>query len=277
MVLSGSGTSGGPNSNDYTASTRSDSSPHRKLKKPRPITESRTMALARQMAGSEPQGTTTLASPYTKSWNYAISYVGRKVSREKSMQLNSTTVVAKATSASSQVIGPTPVATQPYAIAIYDYFRHPAHAMLHPVSAFEHYWALRAARAEVLLSTHVAHKQELDNVSAAHEERRSREIADLNAKYDREYAHIRRMVWTIVVVAAFAIAMCSYLILRYIPPTSSTSGRHSAMHFTIPILSPFTSVIEHETSAVNVQLVAVLLLAAAIFGTIWLKCCTGRR
>ncbi|PIL28684.1 hypothetical protein GSI_08728 [Ganoderma sinense ZZ0214-1] len=35
--------------------------------------------------------------------------------------------------------------------------------------------------------------------------------------------------------------------------------------------------IEHETSAVNVQLVAVLLIAAAIFGTIWLKCCAGRR
>ena len=172
------------------------------------------MALARQIAVPAPQGSTTSAAPSesTKSWNYALSYVGRKVSRDKPAQLTSTTIVASATTTSSQAVGPSWDVAQPYA-AIYDYFSRPAHALLHPVSAIEHYWALRAARAEALLSAHMVHKQELDNVSAAHEQRCSvspcttqsvsqsrphetsqREIADIIAKYDREYAHIRRMV-----------------------------------------------------------------------------------
>ena len=170
------------------------------------------MAFARQITVPEPQGSTTSATPSTKPWNYALSYVGRKVSRDKPAQLVSTTVVASTTSTSSQAVGPSREALQPYA-AIYDYFSQPAHALLHPVSAIEHYWALRAARAEALLGAHMVHKQELDNVSAAHEQRRSvspcttqsvsqsrphetsqREIADLIAKYDRDYAHIRRMV-----------------------------------------------------------------------------------
>ena len=170
------------------------------------------MAFARQITVPEPQGSTTSATPSPKSWNYALSYVGRKVSREKPAQLTSTTVVARATSTSSQAVGPAREAVQPYA-AIYDYFSRPAHALLHPVSAIEHYWALRAARAEAILGAHMVHKQELDNLSAAHEQRRSvspctiqsipqsrpnktsqREIADIIAKYDREYAHIRHMV-----------------------------------------------------------------------------------
>ena len=178
------------------------------------IIESRTMALARQIAVPAPQGSTTSAAPSesTKSWNYALSYVGSKVSREKPAQLTASTVVARATSTSSQAVGAAREGAQPYA-TIYDYFSRPAHALLHPVSAIEHYWALRAARAEALLSAHMVHKQELDNVSAAHEQRCSvspcttqsvsqsrphetsqREIADIIAKYDREYAHIRRMV-----------------------------------------------------------------------------------
>ena len=112
----------------------------------------------------------------------------------------------------TQALRPARGAAQPYA-AIYDYFSRPAHALLHPVSAIEHYWAVRASHAEALLGAHMVHKQELHNVSAAHEQRRSvspgttqsipqsrlnktsqREIADIVAKHDREYAYIRRMV-----------------------------------------------------------------------------------
>ena len=243
------------------------------------------MAFARQITVPEPQGSTTSATPSTKSWNYALSYVGRKVSREKPAQLTSTTVVARATSTSSQAVGPAREAVQPYA-AIYDYFSRPAHALLHPVSAIEHYWALRAARAEALLGAHMGHKQELDNVSAAHEQRRSvsppmsqsvsqprphktsqREITDIIAKHDRECSRIRRMAvsfshyprphletylhaglaqWIIAAVAAFTIAMCSYLIFHHVSQNSPSAGRHGTVHFTIPVLSPFTSVVSER-------------------------------
>ncbi|KAI0761393.1 hypothetical protein BD413DRAFT_476225, partial [Trametes elegans] len=44
------------------------------------------------------------------------------------------------------------------------------------------------------------------------------------------------------------------------------------VHFTIPVLSPFASVIEHETSAVNVPLVAISLFAAGLFAFLWFRC-----
>ena len=55
------------------------------------------MSLARQMAVPEPQVSTISATPSTKSWNYALSYVGRKVSRENPIQLASTTLVSRTT------------------------------------------------------------------------------------------------------------------------------------------------------------------------------------
>ena len=112
------------------------------------------MALARQMAVPAPQGSTTSAAPFesTKSWNYALTYVGRKVSRDKPAQLTSTTVVARATSTSSQAVGPSQEALQPYA-AIYDYFSRPAHALLHPVSAIQHYWAFGESRHDAINSS----------------------------------------------------------------------------------------------------------------------------
>ena len=100
-------------------------------------------------------------------------------------------------------------AAQPYA-AIYDYFSSPADNFLRPVSTIEHYWALRASRPEDLLGARMKHKQELDNISVAHEQTRlvspgttlsipqsrpdetsEREVMD---RYDRDYAHVKRMV-----------------------------------------------------------------------------------
>ena len=127
------------------------------------------MALARQMASSEMQGP---IAPPMQSWNYAFSYANGKASDNKSVQLLSTTIVTKRTPATSQALGPMSRAKQPY-VTIYDYFSRPAHALLHPVSTIEYYWALRAARAEALLGAHIVHKQELNYVSAAYEERRS--------------------------------------------------------------------------------------------------------
>lgn len=94
---------------------------------------------------------------------------------------------------------------------------------------------------------------------------------------------------------ALLVSAVLFILVRFVP-TPTPPGKGS-VHFTIPILSPFASVvrlrtteakrvclltlcfiqIEHETSAVNVPLVAVLLLSAGIALFVWLRCCGTRR
>ncbi|KAL1948256.1 hypothetical protein VTO73DRAFT_12331 [Trametes versicolor] len=146
-----------------------------------------------------------------------------------------------------------------------------AWAVTHPVSAVEHHWAMRATRAEALLDAHAVHRHEISSL----EERRSRELAELNRRHLQVYARQQMMVWSLLGTALAAISALLYFLYQRAVPAGADSRLLGPLHFTIPILSPFASVIEHETSFVNVQLVAVLLLAAASFALLWFRC--GRR
>ena len=89
-------------------------------------------------------------------------------------------------------------------------------------------------------------------------------MENMVAKHDRDHAQLRRMVvspdfpplnplhlcphlgaaqWASILVAASAVATSSYIIFRSMPGDSPTSRRHGAVHFTIPVLSPFTSAV----------------------------------
>ncbi|EIW53169.1 uncharacterized protein TRAVEDRAFT_52305 [Trametes versicolor FP-101664 SS1] len=83
------------------------------------------------------------------------------------------------------------------------------------------------------------------------------------------------MVWSLLGTVLAASSALLYFLYRHTVPAGAASRWLGPLHFTIPILSPFASVIEHETSVVNVQLVAVLLFAAASFAFLWFRC--GRR
>ncbi|OSC99291.1 hypothetical protein PYCCODRAFT_1438482 [Trametes coccinea BRFM310] len=149
----------------------------------------------------------------------------------------------------------------------------PVHAIQRTVTAFEHRWAMRAVRAEALLDAHTKHREELSTFSASMEERRARDLAALNERFSQELAKHRLMIWIVLGFVAFMVMAVLYLILRTCSPISSPSrSGWGSTHFTIPILSPFASVIEHETSAVNVPLVAVLLAAAGICAFLWSRC-----
>ncbi|KAI0634511.1 hypothetical protein C8Q77DRAFT_1112744 [Trametes polyzona] len=84
-------------------------------------------------------------------------------------------------------------------------------------------------------------------------------------------------MWISIAVVVLAVSILSIVFCRQHKPAAEASRWLGPMHFTIPILSPFASVIEHETSAVNVQLVAVLVLFAGIFGFLWYRCAPRRR
>ncbi|TBU26313.1 hypothetical protein BD311DRAFT_762984 [Dichomitus squalens] len=228
-----------------------------KLRKPRH--ESRTMALARQMVGSADNNNRITSHGGIASWD------------EHLIEVRSTTALSHKSPVGYR--GRMRSADSPPQTSIQDYLS----ALLHPVSAIEQYWAMRAERAEALLNAHERYKRELDDVSVSHEQRRSRELAELNARYARECAHVTRMVWICLGALTITVCVLFYVVFRYAPRVPSDPSRSSAVHYTIPILSPFSSVIEHETSAVNVPLVAVLLIIMGLFGFLWFRCCALRR
>ncbi|KAI0816940.1 hypothetical protein BC628DRAFT_1100245 [Trametes gibbosa] len=84
------------------------------------------------------------------------------------------------------------------------------------------------------------------------------------------------MVWTVMLTMAAMFTIPVYLLYQKSASLVPHPRWSAPMHFTIPILSPFASVIEHETSAVNVQLVAVLILAAGMFAFLWFRCSLRR-
>ncbi|KAF7330015.1 hypothetical protein MKEN_00265500 [Mycena kentingensis (nom. inval.)] len=78
------------------------------------------------------------------------------------------------------------------------------------------------------------------------------------------------------------LALLSLVILALLVLSLSHSRSHSSKkdasgrHFTIPILSPFTSVIEHETSVIGGTALAVFGLAAAALGYAMFRHWVGR-
>ncbi|KAI0672080.1 hypothetical protein C8Q78DRAFT_1025124 [Trametes maxima] len=250
--------------------------PGRALHERRQVAESRTMALARQQIvedmvekGSSQQDSQGLRqSPH--AW---------EVSRWRRKAQNNTTEHSDLVNGGPDSSKSTPRATTiapqkppKHRSVIGRYLGYPVHAVAESVTAIEHYWALRAMHAEVLLTAHTAHRQELSVL----EDRRTRDLTELNAKYLQEYAKHARMVWiSMGSVLALLFALLSFVYRQCVPAASSRWP--GPLHFTIPILSPFASVIEHETSVVNVQLVALLLLGVGGFAFLWFRCAPQRR
>lgn len=121
------------------------------------------MALAREMTG-DPTG----SRPSLRSASR------RTFSNNSATPASSTSITTSTRPRTLQPVrtSSTAVSKPTLYAAIYDYFRHSVKTALHPVSALEHYWALRAARAEILLSAHQVHAQQLAAAYATHEQRR---------------------------------------------------------------------------------------------------------
>ncbi|KAI0649694.1 hypothetical protein C8Q79DRAFT_1006042 [Trametes meyenii] len=245
----------------------------------RQIAESRTMVLARQQivadmtdkGSSGQQGFQGLTkSPLT--WDPEVSRWRREA--QNNATDDSHLVGEDPDSSKGTPRGATIALRQPpkYRSVIGRYLGYPAHAIAESVTAIEHHWALRATRAEALLTAHTAHRREISIL----EDRRTRDLAKLNAEYLQEYTKHARIVWiSMGSLLAFVFALFSFLYRQCVPATSSRWP--GPLHFTIPILSPFASVIEHETSVVNIQLVALLLLGAGGFAFLWFRCAPQRR
>ncbi|KAH9054236.1 hypothetical protein EDB87DRAFT_1647711 [Lactarius vividus] len=127
-----------------------------------------------------------------------------------------------------------------------------------PDSSAARYWAARAVTAEVLLTERSKHAHELRGVIHKEDAKRREEIAVLHGAHE---ARQRKMEWIVIgCIAVLAVDVLCLLVThssRASPPTPTTS------HFTIPVLSPFTSVVEHETSAWGARIIIPGLMIAA--------------
>ncbi|KAK7042272.1 hypothetical protein R3P38DRAFT_2889468 [Favolaschia claudopus] len=97
------------------------------------------------------------------------------------------------------------------------------------------YWAARALKAETLLAARVEHHRELRSLSFVEETKRARER---NA-HDARHAKLEKLVLVLLVMLVLLVLALLHLAHK---STSKSRSRKLPFHFTIPILSPFTSV-----------------------------------
>ncbi|KAI6112368.1 hypothetical protein EDD17DRAFT_762075 [Pisolithus thermaeus] len=126
---------------------------------------------------------------------------------------------------------------------------------MEPRTTVAQYWAFRTMATEMVFSQFARHQNELTQVRLAEEERRTKEIATLVHANEKRQRVLERFMMALVLFLAYMFWRNS------VPSGLSSEKRRSATHFTIPILSPFTSVVEHETGVLGTKAVVVLVLA----------------
>ncbi|KAG1769836.1 hypothetical protein EDD22DRAFT_868151 [Suillus occidentalis] len=133
-----------------------------------------------------------------------------------------------------------------------------APATAKPRTFVEQYWAARALVAETVLTTRVQHQKEMAEVRLGEEEKRTNQIAALVRASEQRQSRLEKFVAALVACLMLLFLALIYILLRNSPKSKSAS------HFTIPILSPFTSVVEHETGIMSARLVSIFIIGLGI-------------
>ncbi|KIY49721.1 hypothetical protein FISHEDRAFT_57981 [Fistulina hepatica ATCC 64428] len=106
------------------------------------------------------------------------------------------------------------------------------------------YWSARALRAEMLLETQANHHTQLQELARAENV--------IMHYYDRVI-----MILVAVVLILFTVVIC-FAVQR------KPERNRSFAHFTIPVLSPFASVIEHETSVIGSKTISLFVVCFCV-------------
>ncbi|KAF5356863.1 hypothetical protein D9756_006449 [Leucocoprinus leucothites] len=160
---------------------------------------------------------------------------------------------------------------------------------LAPQTPTEHYWASRAQKAEALLAAREKHYEEIGRVREEESSKRNTELRALEEKLREKHSKLEKLLFVLVGIVVFLVALLVYLVTTSRNPTQAANlgyavtaplvsllrwpttslgllqhdsakdrsgGRlnlhfHFPSHFTIPILSPWTSVVERQTSHVS--------------------------
>lgn len=131
-----------------------------------------------------------------------------------------------------------------------------------PLSA-EHYWTTRALAGESLHSMHLQHQYELQCVVAEQERKRERELTMLAESQKQADRRRENFMMTLLIGMFITLLMTLHVAGRATQPPPP--NKWLSTHFTIPILSPFASVVEHEASIVGTKVLSVCVI---VFGAV---------
>ncbi|EKM57363.1 uncharacterized protein PHACADRAFT_172993 [Phanerochaete carnosa HHB-10118-sp] len=147
----------------------------------------------------------------------------------------------------------------------------PIPKIVKPVTPAEQYWAARALTAEAILSVKTQHHEEIKMLAVVEETKRTVSLSSVAAFHQQEVAQVNQMHESRQRrLEAIAIALLTALVglvafLLYTLQANHSPARQSrSVHFTIPILSPFASVVEHESSVIGTKILTVIILTATV-------------
>ncbi|KAG7088377.1 hypothetical protein E1B28_012378 [Marasmius oreades] len=142
------------------------------------------------------------------------------------------------------------------------------YSTIFPRSQTEQYWAARALSAETLLTARTEHHFEMRDLTRYQEERRTSEIAVLTKAHEERLVKMENLI----LILTGALVLISAALLFVYVTSAPNNPRHdlrsrSLTHFTIPILSPFASVVENESSVVGTKTIAAVsvILATLVY------------
>jgi hypothetical protein len=136
------------------------------------------------------------------------------------------------------------------------------------------YWATRSLRAEIMLAEQTIQKI----VQHGHDEDLSERLNELCATAREvkirtrklQLKRYQRIIWFLALCLAFFVGFVFYHAIY-----SHSHPKSGAWHFTIPILSPFTSVVEHESSVIGSKTIAfggsIMAMLAYFMFRYWLS------
>ncbi|KDQ56813.1 hypothetical protein JAAARDRAFT_59053 [Jaapia argillacea MUCL 33604] len=125
----------------------------------------------------------------------------------------------------------------------------------------EKYWATRALMAETLLASQVSQVNLSAHLSLPGDHHRLEEIEKLKMEVHVKQARLEKLMMIFLCSLIVLLVIVVYLLYRSQRPVH----HRPPYHFTIPILSPFTSVIETETSTFGTTTIVALGLILACF------------
>ncbi|KAF5365218.1 hypothetical protein D9758_005442 [Tetrapyrgos nigripes] len=133
-----------------------------------------------------------------------------------------------------------------------------------PRSRVEQYWAARALSAETLLTAKTEHHIEVKNLTYEGDFRRAQEVAELTRMHNEKLARLERLI---MILLGFIAIFFGAIFVAYVNASSSSlraaSSHRPWTHFTIPILSPFASVVEQEVSVVGTRTITTGIIIFA--------------
>jgi len=127
-----------------------------------------------------------------------------------------------------------------------------------PRTITEQYWAVRALVAEVKLSERARHYGEMVHLTREEEVRRHTTLDAAHRLHEARVARLEKIIGVLI------LAFVAVGVLLGYRSSSPSSNKSAWPHFTIPILSPFTSVVEHEVSAIGFRAIAIFIIVSGL-------------